>query len=69
MLTRRGFLTAASALPFVSTRARADYPARKKIAIITTVWAHRHDVIAHVLIRADSTATPWNVRWVSVGIG
>ena len=41
MLTRRGFLTAASALPFVLTRALADDPARKKIAIIATVWTYQ----------------------------
>ena len=41
MLTRRGFLTTATALPFVPTRALADDPARKKIAIIATVWTYQ----------------------------
>src|SRR5271156_2304256 len=61
MLTRRDFLTAASALPFVSTRALADDPARKKIAIITTVWtylSHAQHMGARFLV-----GYPKNGKW------
>ena len=40
MLTRRSFLTAASAVPFVASSAPGAVPARKKIAIIATVWTY-----------------------------
>jgi len=40
MLTRRSFLTAAGTAPFVANSALGEPPARKKIAIITTVWTY-----------------------------
>lgn len=40
MLTRRNFLTAAGAAPFVAMSARGEGPARKRIAIIATVWTY-----------------------------
>jgi hypothetical protein len=41
MLSRRSFLTAGSALPFVASLASAQNPERKKIAIIATVWTYQ----------------------------
>src|SRR5262245_44520102 len=41
MLTRRSFLTAAGTAPFVANSALGESEARKKIAIITTVWTYQ----------------------------
>ena len=40
MLDRRSILTAASTVPFVLGSAFGEDPARKKIAIIATVWTY-----------------------------
>ena len=40
MLTRRSFLAAATAAPFIASSALGEAPPRKKIAIIATVWTY-----------------------------
>jgi len=40
MLTRRAFLSAATAAPFVASATFGEQPSRKKIAIIATVWTY-----------------------------
>jgi hypothetical protein len=61
MLTRRSFLTAASTVPFVLGSAFGEDPARKKIAIIATVWTY----LSHAQHMGDRflVGYPRNGKW------